>query len=117
MSYGCETAILGEGRVSGGEAGWDLSCLFEQRRRPNSQLPLCSLVKPQSLSLDCSVGGERTTRYPLWAAATLSLGYFRGTMKPLSAACYSAKTWAQTGLLVSGVARGFIHHNSTLNTD
>lgn len=61
MSYGCGTAILGEGGFSVGEAGWDLSCLFELHRRPNSQLPFCSLVKPQSLSWDCGVGGERTT--------------------------------------------------------
>lgn len=31
-----------------GEAEEDLSCLFELRRRPNSQLPLCSLIKPRA---------------------------------------------------------------------
>ena len=57
--------------------------------------------------------GREQLDIPLWAAAALSLGYFRGTMQPLSTACYSVKTWAQTGLLVSGMARGFIHHNTT----
>lgn len=77
------------------EAGWDLSCLFEQRCRPNSQLPLCSLVKPQSLSVDCGACGERTLDIPLWTVAVLSLGYFRRTMPSLSMVCYSVKTWAQ----------------------
>lgn len=60
-SRGCGTVILGGGRVGVGEAGRDLSCLFELRSRPNSQLPLRSLVKPRSLSEDCGVGGENTT--------------------------------------------------------
>lgn len=104
------------GRVSTGEAGWDLNCLFELCRRPNSQLPLYFLVKPRSLSWDLLLVGREQLDIPLWAAAALSLGYFGGTMQPLSTASYSAKTWAQTGSLVSGEARGFIHHNTTRHT-
>lgn len=62
------------------------------------------------------VVGREQLDIPLWAAAALGLGYFRGTMRPLSTASYSEKTWAQTGSLVSGMARGFIHHNTTLHT-
>lgn len=59
--WDCDTLKVG---VSVGEAGQDLSCLFELCHRPNSQLLPSSLVKPRGLSQDCAVGGERTTRYP-----------------------------------------------------
>lgn len=55
------------------------------------------------------VGSEQLD-IPLWAMVALSLGYFRGTMQPLSMASYLVK--AQTGSLVSSMAKGFIDRST-----